>query len=466
MADEEQQPLTGEAARGVERVRSIEQPLAAVADPAPTNFTSKRALVPSSLDTDKICRYCLEDNDEAKDPFHPDHLIAPCQCRGGSMWVHRGCLDEWRATRSDRAFYTCTECHFSYEFVEPDAEQTRAEDGCQRQTLRVQFQLLVARDFVKVFLGMQLAILCLGGFIRCVDCEPDGDIGWWGCANVTEAELLNLTATYHYEQEDMEAGLSACCPAGTIVNRAWPFTLLKDHSRSAYYLVGVLAFCALYGCVLTVVMDDWRWSDDCCCRTCQGCARESQRLLATVCCYIFWSAGCGTTLVLGFVMLVVVFTYAGAMAAAMAMSVVVQRGIQRHMHVRHRREMAPRFVVEDLCGREECRSVAEVLAERGGVGPPTTAARTSVGNRVVIGQQEVQQRLRDAGVVVPETPTSQSRASLGYTPICLRASRHARLQRAANIGVAIALAICFAIVYIPYYAISHSEQPDGRGTSP
>eukprot|EP01043_Picozoa_sp_COSAG02_P083382 COSAG02_NODE_21412_length_789_cov_0.700000_1_plen_199_part_01 len=159
MAEEEQQPLTGghghregvaPAELGIDRVRSIEQPLAAAPERNP--------LVPSSLDSEKICRYCLEENDEAGDPFHPDHLIAPCQCRGGSMWVHRGCLDEWRATRSDRAFSACNECHFAYEFLERHSEEEQTEQteqGCQREKLRARFQLLVARDVVKVFLGMQ-----------------------------------------------------------------------------------------------------------------------------------------------------------------------------------------------------------------------------------------------------------------------------------------------------------------------
>ena len=421
MAEEEQQPLTGgpghggvaPAELGIDRVRSIEQPLAAASERA------GNPLVPSSLDSEKICRYCLEENDEKGDPFHLDHLIAPCQCRGGSMWVHRGCLDEWRATRSDRAFSACTECHFAYEFVEPHAEEAQAEEeGCQRKKMWLQFQLLVARDVVKVFLGMQLAILLLGGFIRAVDCDLDDDIGWWDCANVTEAELFNMTATYRYEQEDMGAELSECCPAGDIVNSV-PFVLLKDHSRSAYYLVGVLAFCLIYGCV---VPNEWRAQlcgdgsvETCCFGICGGrpATRSGRCGLQCIGSVIAWMcSGCagGWTMGLFFVcVLALVFTVAGALAAAMAISVVLQRAIQRHMHILHRRDMATQFVVEDLCGENGCRPLAEVLAQRGGVEPPMTTARTSVGNRVVLSQQVVQQRMRDAGVVVAETPTPQMR---------------------------------------------------------
>jgi hypothetical protein len=419
MADEEQ-PLTGGAAEGINRVRSIEQPLAG---PALSDVAGTHTLVPSSLDSDKICRYCLEDNDEEVDPFHPDHLIAPCQCRGSSRWVHRGCLDEWRATRSDRAFSACTECHFTYEFVEPHAEEAQAEEGCKREKLRLKFQVLVARDVVKVFLGMQLAILFLGGFIRSVDCDLDDGIGWWDCANVTEAELVNMTAEYRYH-EGMGADLSACCPAGDIVNSWALFKPLKDHSRSAYYLVGLLVFCLIYGCV---VSKDWRGgmcgdgSADACCFG--FCGSEGSRgtggYLIGVCMGMCQCVASGGG-VAGFCMfmllvccvLVLVFTIAGALAAAMALSVAVQRAIQRHVHVLHRRDMATQFVVEDLCGDGGCRSLAEVLAERGGV-EPMTSARTSVGNRAVLSQQDVQQRLRDAGVAVAETPTPQMWRRMG-----------------------------------------------------
>ena len=123
--DEEAQPLT--SGSGIPRVRSIEQPLTGggggdgappATAPPPPKQNGAHQLVPSSLDDEKVCRFCLESEDHPE-PFHPEHLIAPCQCRGGSQWVHRGCLDEWRATRSDRAFSSCTECFF----VSPQARQ-------------------------------------------------------------------------------------------------------------------------------------------------------------------------------------------------------------------------------------------------------------------------------------------------------------------------------------------------------
>ena len=429
MADQEQ-PFTGGGAgagEGIERVRSIEQPLASTAAPF-SDDTSTHPLVPSSLDSDKICRYCLEDNDEAGDPFHADHLIAPCQCRGGSMWVHRGCLDEWRATRSDRAFSACTECYFAYEFVESHAGEAQAselQEGCQRERLWLKFQLLVARDVLKVFLGMQLAILVIGGAIRAVDCDLDDDVGWWDCANVTDAELLNMTAAYRHEHYDMDVDLSACCPAGDIVNNWLIFDRLKNHSRVAYYLVGVLVFCLIYGCV---VYRSWRGGicgdgsiDGCCFGFCRGVnnGRCACGMLGAIC----QGVAAGNSL-WGFLMLVLivslvfalVFTIAGAMAAAMAMSVVVQRAIQRHMHVLHRRHMATEFIVEDLSGEGGCRALEDVVAERAGGTEFPATARTSVGGRAVLSREAAHERMRDEGVEVAELPTRQIRnAALART---------------------------------------------------
>lgn len=39
----------------------------------------------------KECRFCLSSDD-------PANLIAPCNCKGGSKYVHRRCLDQWRTT--------------------------------------------------------------------------------------------------------------------------------------------------------------------------------------------------------------------------------------------------------------------------------------------------------------------------------------------------------------------------------
>ncbi|CAF4008937.1 unnamed protein product [Rotaria sordida] len=43
----------------------------------------------------KQCRICL-DND------NPNDIISPCLCSGGSAYVHRKCLNDWRSENAGR----------------------------------------------------------------------------------------------------------------------------------------------------------------------------------------------------------------------------------------------------------------------------------------------------------------------------------------------------------------------------
>ena len=42
------------------------------------------------------CRICLDDETDRS------LVLAPCSCAGSQKWVHRACLDRWRATREDK----------------------------------------------------------------------------------------------------------------------------------------------------------------------------------------------------------------------------------------------------------------------------------------------------------------------------------------------------------------------------
>lgn len=61
------------------------------------------------------CRICLELPPEGE-------LIAPCLCSGSLQWVHRECLDEWRAINaSGPAFRRCGVCQYDYQFESADS---------------------------------------------------------------------------------------------------------------------------------------------------------------------------------------------------------------------------------------------------------------------------------------------------------------------------------------------------------
>ena len=71
-------------------------------------------------DESRQCRICLADDDAAHDP-----LIAPCSCAGTMKFVHRECLDQWRAQeRVPLAFSHCPQCKFQYR-TELDESQRR-----------------------------------------------------------------------------------------------------------------------------------------------------------------------------------------------------------------------------------------------------------------------------------------------------------------------------------------------------
>ncbi len=77
---------------------------------------------PIVLNEDETCRYCLY-NAPAKD------LIQPCNCKGGSLLVHRQCLNKWRSS-SEKAFYECNECRFKYLFVD---DQVAIKESAHRR---------------------------------------------------------------------------------------------------------------------------------------------------------------------------------------------------------------------------------------------------------------------------------------------------------------------------------------------
>ncbi|CAF2612039.1 unnamed protein product [Rotaria sp. Silwood2] len=105
----------------------------------------------------KLCRICF-DNDDQKD------LISPCLCRGGSAYVHRKCLDNWRSlNKHGRAFKFCDVCQFEY-VIEPVVDDLSAD----RKRLLV-FRLLVTRDITLIILLVQLIIIGMTFLLQVAD---------------------------------------------------------------------------------------------------------------------------------------------------------------------------------------------------------------------------------------------------------------------------------------------------------
>ncbi|KAJ6305415.1 hypothetical protein OIU78_020871 [Salix suchowensis] len=153
------------------------------------------------------CRICLET--DGRD------FIAPCKCKGTTKYVHRECLDQWRAVKDDRprtgqdkmlhlhggyshyvngsvnehlyigiihiisiflvlaklsncilrqkgfAFSHCTTCKAPYHL--------RVHAAADRKWRTLKFRFFVTRDIVFIFLAVQLVIASLAYLVYLID---------------------------------------------------------------------------------------------------------------------------------------------------------------------------------------------------------------------------------------------------------------------------------------------------------
>ena len=110
---------------------------------------------------ERCCRICLEAEGAAaagaaatsNNNKDDDSLIAPCSCKGSQKWVHRSCLDQWRALNSqDLAFSQCTECQTKYQLK-------LTEHPRKKQAI---FCLFLSRDLILAMIAVQLVIAFFG----------------------------------------------------------------------------------------------------------------------------------------------------------------------------------------------------------------------------------------------------------------------------------------------------------------
>ncbi|XP_060213094.1 uncharacterized protein LOC132640501 [Lycium barbarum] len=98
------------------------------------------------------CRICLET--DGRD------FIAPCKCKGTSKYVHRECLDQWRAVKEGFAFSHCTTCKAPF--------YLRVND-LHRKWRTLKFRFFVTTDVLFIFLAVQLIVASLGYLVYVID---------------------------------------------------------------------------------------------------------------------------------------------------------------------------------------------------------------------------------------------------------------------------------------------------------
>lgn len=264
------------------------------------------------------CRICLET--DGRD------FITPCKCKGTSKYVHRACLDHWRAVKEGFAFAHCTTCKAPYHL--------RVHAAADRKWRTLKFRFFVTRDILFIFAAVQLVISSLSYSVYLID---------------------------HHQQDWLRL--------------AWGF----ESKIRFYYICGALLFFALLGlsgCFITCY--DRRVRSDlaqpcrelclCCCHpgVCADCHLPGTICMWTDCAACFESCAgtageCGTCLggagEAGAPILVIVglvtlglFTVIGIFYSVLVATMVGQRIWQRHYHILAKRMLTKEYVVEDVDG--------------------------------------------------------------------------------------------------------------------
>ncbi|XP_066309091.1 uncharacterized protein [Miscanthus floridulus] len=239
------------------------------------------------------CRICLS-TDNHRGLFGAGHeLISPCRCKGSQQFVHRSCLDQWRAVKEGTAFSHCTTCKAQFHLLVELLE----DDMC----LRMKFWLFVSRDVFLIFLAIQAVIVAIAGVAFLSDKD------------------------------------------GKFRNRFTDWMLSK-HPLPFYYCVGVVVFFALvglFGLLLHCFSCDYRDDDPSCLpEPSYGCLDcETSR------------SGDDDDCVCVVIMVVVlVFALLGIFYGFIAATMAFQKIMQRHYHILKKKELTKVYVVEDLKG--------------------------------------------------------------------------------------------------------------------
>jgi RING-variant domain len=104
-------------------------------------------------DEQTSCRLCLEKEG--------GQLIAPCLCSGSSRFIHRECLDKWRATQlTDAAFTHCGVCKFKYSIDSVD----KADSPSEIERVK-RYRRAMARDVIQ---GIGCVLGVIGALSLCV----------------------------------------------------------------------------------------------------------------------------------------------------------------------------------------------------------------------------------------------------------------------------------------------------------
>ncbi|XP_016460713.1 uncharacterized protein LOC107784149 isoform X1 [Nicotiana tabacum] len=275
------------------------------------------------------CRICLETDGM--------DFIAPCKCKGTSKYVHRECLDQWRAVKEGFAFSHCTTCEAPF--------YLRVND-LHRKWRTLKFRFFVTTDILVIFLAVQLVIASLGYLVYVIDTHQKSWLRLhWGfgselsfyyiCGALLFFALMGISGcflTCFDENVRDELGqpcqnlLSCCSCAGMCEN-------CHTHRTSTTY----------------ICIDSNICSENCSNTTCECCS-GNHSCTECECGNCFGGEGESGIPVLLIVAVIVlgVFAIFGMFYSVLVATMVGQRIWQRRYHILEKRILTKEYVVEDV----------------------------------------------------------------------------------------------------------------------
>ncbi|CAN1216567.1 hypothetical protein LINPERPRIM_LOCUS661 [Linum perenne] len=224
------------------------------------------------------CRICLESDCEP----------------GTQQFVHRVCLDHWRAVKEGFAFSHCTTCKAQFHL-----RVALFEENSWR---KIKFRLFVTRDVLLVFLAIQTMIAAMGGI----------------------AFLMDKDGEFRNSFSD-----------------GWD-RILSKHPIPFYYCIGVMAFFVLLGFFGLILHCSTLNSSDPRMAGCQNCCYG----WGILDCFPASMEACFALAVV----FVVIFAILGIAYGFLAATMAIQKIWQRHYHILAKSELTKEYIVEDLHG--------------------------------------------------------------------------------------------------------------------
>jgi hypothetical protein len=266
---------------------------------------------------EKCCRICLE-------PDKRINLIAPCSCAGSQKWVHRDCLNRWRATREDHAFSRCTECLTSYVLISPKDEKNAKYWG------NLRFYCFCLRDISLALIFILFLTMLFGLIIYEIDhtkylasllsIEHKLKLFYWSCGLFLFLSLVGILSSLALCLGIGDMGDYNChCGPGCCRTHDFYLPLYFNSDPSC------CCCCSTHECS----------SCTACCETgtlCEGCT----------------AASCEQEALIFLLIGLVIFAIIGIFVSVVIGFLFVQKIANSHIHYLHKQVLARDYVVKDL----------------------------------------------------------------------------------------------------------------------